>query len=687
MRKSLICRLSTLMLAFTFFTGCKSVNTRWQAGSEPVAGYGPHAEVTGENISSDCKHHLSKASELKKKLAKPKEGDSFLSLLNLYNDIYVHLDAALNKASLFSQVHPDEKIRSEAEVCEQEANHFITELSLDKDIYEVLKKGEGETLDPESKRVLSLILRDFRRAGVDKDDEVRAKIKELKAELVTIGQEFSKNIRDDRFVIYLDSEKDLAGLPQDYIDAHQPGPDGKIAISTDYPDYIPFMQYAKSDKWRKELRFKFLNRGERNGPVLKSMIEKRDQLAKLLGYRSYADYIVEDKMIGKADKIHEFIAKISALAKKGADKEYKELLAFKKKYDKKAKQVFGHESAYLEQAYKSKKFNYNAQDVRPYYSYERVRDGLLTLTGKLFDIRYSPVPDAKTWHPSVAVYDVFDNKEGKLGRIYLDMHPREGKYKHAAQFSVLSGLNHRQYPEGALVCNFPNPADGIALLEQDQVETMFHEFGHLLHHVFAGKQTWIRNSGVATEWDFVEAPSQLLEEWARSPEVLQTFALHYETNEPIPTELVNKMRSAEEFGKALSARQQMFYAALSVDYFDQDPSSFDILQRLEKVQAAYSYFPYEKGTHFPYSFGHLDGYNAMYYTYMWSLSLAKDLYEPFKQNGIMNVKLARRYRDLVLAPGGSKDAKDLVQDFLGRPFNLNAFEKWLTTESKTLTSR
>lgn len=687
MRKSLFIGLSSISLALACFTGCKSVNSRWQAGSEPVVGYKSHADVRGENILPECRDHLKQANELKKKLVKSKGGESFATTLNIYNDILTHVDSASGKSSLFSQVHPDEKIRKDAELCEQEVSSFVTDLSLDKEVYQTLKNGESEPLSADAKRMLEHTLRDFKRSGVDKDEATLEQIKTLRAELVTIGQEFSKNIREERFVIELDSDKDLAGLPKDYVESHKPDANGKIAISTDYPDYIPYMQYAQSDKWRKELRFKFLNRGQKNGPVLQTMIEKRNQLAKLLGYKSYADYVVEDKMIGEASKIHSFIDRISKLAKKGADKEYKALLNFKKKTDKKAKSIYGHESAYLEQAFKNSKFKFNAQDVRPYFPYDRVRDGLLSVTSKLFDIRYSPVPDAETWHSSVVAYDVYDNEQGKLGRIYLDMHPRDGKYKHAAQFTVLSGLENRQYPEGALVCNFPNPAEGAALMEHDQVVTMFHEFGHLLHHLFAGKQQWMRFSGVATEWDFVEAPSQLLEEWAWSPEVLQTFALHYQTNKPLPTSLIKKMRAADEFGKAISARQQMFYAALSADYFDKDPASFDIVEHLKSVQSNYSYFPYEEGTHFPYSFGHLDGYNAMYYTYMWSLSLAKDLFEPFKQNGLMNPEQAKRYRDLVLKPGGSKDAKDLVQDFLGRPFKFEAFEKWLTSDPQTVTSR
>jgi thimet oligopeptidase len=674
--KFLLSSLCMVPLTFGANLACKSISTRGSESMKDV--YKSHVDMRGNNILSHCREHLKHSHEFKQQLIND-SSKPFMKILHTYNDILVHIDAAMNQSSLFIEVHPSEKIQKDAEVCEQEVSRFVTELSLDKKIYEVLKAGLNETLPESAKRMLEHTLRDFRRAGVDKDDETRNKIKQLKNELVTISQEFSQNIRDDRFFIKLDSEKDLAGLPKDYIDSHRAGPDGKISISTDYPDYIPFMQYALSDQWRKELRFKYLNRGQKNKDILRDMIEKRNQLAKLLNYRSYADYVVEDKMIKKAKAIHVFIDKIADLAKKGADKEYKALLDFKNQQNNDGKTIYGHESAYLEEAFKKEKFQFDSQLVRPYFSYERVRDGLLSLTSRLFNIQYHLVDDAQVWHESVVTYDVYD-EQGKLGRIYLDMHPRDRKYKHAAQFTVLSGLSDRQYPQGALVCNFPNPKDGPALMEHRQVVTMFHEFGHLLHHLFAGKQEWMQFSGVATEWDFVEAPSQFLEEWAWAPEILEQFALHYETNDPIPNDLVKKMRAADEFGKAISARQQMFYAALSLNYYDLEPNSFDLLELLKSLQEKYSYFPYEEGTNFHYSFGHLDGYSAMYYTYMWSLSLAKDLFEPFKKDGLLNKQQAIRFRDFVLKPGGAKDANQLVEDFLGRPFKFDAFENWLTAD-------
>jgi len=646
-----------------------------------ISGMKAHTDMQGDDILVRCRQHLKNATILSERLA-AEDKNPTLTSLNLYNDILIEINAGLSPAGLLAQVHPNEKIRKDAEICEQELSDFLTSLSLDRDVYNVLKKGhQDESLADDSRRMLDRCLRDFRRAGVDKDEETRNRIKALNADLVTVGQKFSENIRNDRYVIKLSGVQDLEGLPQDYISSHKPKEDGTIEISTDNPDYVPYMEYAVSDKWRKELRHKYLNRGKNNGPVLTAMIDKRHQLAKLLDYTSFADYIVEDKMIKEAEAIHEFIDRIAHMAKGFADEEFQSLIAFKRAHDKAASTIDGHESSYLKNVYKKAQFNFDPQSVRPYFAYERVRDGLLTVTGELFGLRYMTVTDAKVWHPSVVTYDVYDD-EGKLGRIFLDMHPREGKYKHAAQFTVTSGLKNRQYPEGALVCNFPDPKDGKALMEHREVRTMFHEFGHLLHHLFAGRQDWLQFSGVATEWDFVEAPSQLLEEWAWSPAVLAKFAKHYETNEAISPELVSKMRTAEEFGRAIDVRQQLFYAALSANYYDKDPQSVDLVKDLKELQARYSYYPYQEDTYFIYSFGHLFEYSAMYYTYMWSLSLAKDLFEPFREQGLMNLDISRKYRDLVLKPGGSKDAADLVKDFLGRPFRLDAFKNWLTGSVK-----
>lgn len=631
-------------------------------------------------LKQECDKHLSEAKNLLAQILQVKDERTEANTLKAYNELSIALDAANSKASLFSQVHPDEKVRDTAEACEQELAKFSTDLSLNRDLYQAFATLDGSKLSGESKRVWEKTVLDFKRSGVDKDEATRGRIKELEEELVQIGQDFSRNIRDDVRFIELNSVQDLKGLPSDYIASHVPGPNGKIKITTDYPDYIPFMMYADNAKARQEIWTKYLGRGyPKNEEVLNKMLQKRYELANLLGYPSYADYVVETKMIKKAGRVGEFIEQVSKIARAGADKEYAELLFEKRKTDPKTDAILGYDRGYVEEHLKKAKYNFDSQDVRPYFQFEKVQKGLLDLTSKLFGIRYEQVknPDL-VWHPSVTVFDVYEGKN-KMGRIYLDLFPRDNKYKHAAQFTLKSGIAGKQNPEGVLVCNFPDPTTtkGPALMDHDQVVTFFHEFGHLLHHILGGHQAWARFSGVATEWDFVEAPSQFFEEWAWDPTVLQSFATHVETGKPIPIDLVKRMRDANEFGKGLDTRTQMFYAALSLQYHNQDPKTFNALAKLKELQAKYSYFPYAEGTHFHLGFGHLEGYTAMYYTYMWSKVIAKDLLSPFLKNGMLDEKTAQRYRDTILKPGGSKDADELVADFLGRPYQFDAFKQWL----------
>jgi thimet oligopeptidase len=232
-------------------------------------------------------------------------------------------------------------------------------------------------------------------------------------------------------------------------------------------------------------------------------------------------------------------------------------------------------------------------------------------------------------------------------------------------------------PECALVCNLPQPGDEPALLQHSDVATFFHEFGHLIHHIFAGNSQWSGISGIATEWDFVEAPSQLLEEWARDAETLATFAVHHETGEPLPADIVAKLRAADEFGKGLSVRQQMFYASLSLELYRRDPHDLDMVAVEKEAQERLTPYQHVSGTYMHLSFGHLDGYSAIYSTYMWSLVIAKDLFTVFAREGLQSTRTAARYRQTVLAPGGSAPAAELVANFLGRPYDFAAYQAWL----------
>ena len=346
----------------------------------------------------------------------------------------------------------------------------------------------------------------------------------------------------------------------------------------------------------------------------------------------------------------------------------------------KATVVNSWERTYYAELVRKADYSFDSQNVRPYFAFDRVKQGLLDVTSKLFGVTYRRIADAPVWDPSVEAYEMLE--DGKLlGRFYLDMHPRPNKYNHAAQFGIRSGVTGRQVPEAALVCNLPGGQPGDpGLMTHDDVVTFFHEFGHLVHGLLSGRHAWIGISGITTEQDFVEAPSQMLEEWTWDPATLATFARHHETNQPIPATLVAQMRRASEFGKALNVGQQMLYARLSLSVYDRDPKSVDTTALVKELTNKVTPYPYVEGTHFQTSFGHLDGYSAVYYTYMWSLVIAKDLFAQFDRANLLAPAVARRYRDLVLAPGGSKPAATLVRDFLGRPFEFKAWEAWLNQE-------
>jgi thimet oligopeptidase len=686
-------RLTLALVAACALAGCASSTantpepraTAQPAVAAPAAAPAPAPLVadasryltgTVAEYQASCSQDIQKSREqLSRFKALPAPRDT-VAALSLYDDALALLADTAGRAAVATNSHPDEAFRTAAQDCEQEVAKTLTELSLDRGIYDVLASLDLGQQDEATRHYVTKMLRDFRRAGVDRDEATRNRVKALNEELVKIGQEFGRNIREDVRSVEVDP-KELAGLPEDYVRAHKPGANGKVRITTDTPDYLPFMTYAKSGKAREALWRVFRQRGHpRNLETLSSLIGKRHELATLLGYPSWAAYITEDKMIGSDKAAADFIEKITAASAPRAKSDYDTLLARKRKDEPKATAVNPWDQGYLEDRVKAEQYSFDSQAVRPYFEYTRVKQGIFDITSRMFGITYKRLPDAKVWHPDIEAYEVYEG--GKLlGRFFLDMHPRADKYKHAAQWDLASGKAGKTLPEGVLMCNFPKPGAEPALMQHNDVETFFHEFGHLLHHILGGQTRWAGVSGVRTEQDFVEAPSQMLEEWAWAPESLQTFARHYQSNAPLPTDTIARMKAADELGKGLWVRQQMFYAATSLQLYNRDPKGLDTTATVRELQERYTPFKYAPDTYFHLSFGHLDGYSAVYYTYMWSLVIAKDLFTPFQAEGLMNPAPALRYRRAVLEPGGTQDAALLVKDFLGREYGFDAYARWL----------
>ena len=402
-------------------------------------------------------------------------------------------------------------------------------------------------LDDEAERVRNFALRDFRRAGVDREPEVRDRIRAINERLTELSQTFERNIRDDDTTVKVRPEQ-LDGLPQDWIDGHPVGDDGLVELTLDYPDVFPMLQFANDRDARVAVHLAFTNQGwPANDEVLAELLALRRELATILGYDGWPTYDAEVKMIETGDAIDDVHRQdqqgrrgVGAARPRQAPRPASGRTGPRPRCSTPATPPTTSRSLRREQ------HDVDAQEVRRYFDFDRVRQGLLDVTGRLFGLTYTAV-DVPTWHDDVASYDV-SLGDRAVGRIHLDLHPRPNKFNHAAQFTLTDGVTGRQPPEGVLVCNFPR-----GLMEHSDVVVLFHEFGHLIHHVLGGDQRWARFAGVATEWDFVEAPSQLLEEWAWDAGVLAEFATD-EDGQPIPADLVARMRDADDFAKGLQAR-------------------------------------------------------------------------------------------------------------------------------------
>jgi thimet oligopeptidase len=590
------------------------------------------------------------------------------------------VNSAAYFAQLMQQVHPDSTFRDHATAMVTKASSVQTAISLNRDVYNAIAGLDLSKADSATQYYVKRQLLEFRLAGVDKDDATRARLKQLNDQATQEQSAFDRNISDSQITIEADPSE-LDGLPQDYIEHHKPGADGKVHLTTNYPDALPVFTFAKNAGLRHRVYMAFNTRAyPKNQEILTSLMKTRYEIATLLGYSSWADYNAADKMIAKGGNIADFIQQINDAARPLGVREFDMLLAEKQKTSPGATEILNDESSYLSELVRRSQYNFDSQSVRPYFPFMQVKQGILDAASDLFHISFQQEMNVPSWDPAVETWLVIDH--GKpIGRFYLDMHPRAGKFSHAEMAPVLDGIKGKQLPEAILVCNFPAPtADDPGLMTYGDVTTFFHEFGHLVHHILGGQQAWAGIAGISMESDFVEAPSQMLEEWIHSPQVLAKFARHYKTGEPIPAELVERMNRASAFGRGGWVMRQNQYSAISYDIYKGKPEDVDLDVLTLGDSRKYTLFTPIDGTHEWASFGHLGGYSSAYYTYLWDKVIAEDFFVQFDHKNLLAGDAPARYRHLVLEPGGSMSANDLVKNFLGRPQNMTALQKWMGEE-------
>ncbi len=596
------------------------------------------------------------------------------TLYRPYNEMMIELKNGWQEAALLEDVDPSEEIRAAAEQCALRYSRAASEISLSRPLYDLIDRIDTLHADAPTKYSVFKTLRDFHRAGVDKDEATRKRIALLVTSEVEAGQAFERVINEDVRQIEI-APAELAGLPPDFIAAHRPGKDGKVVITTRDADYTPFMTYGKDDAARKALRLAERDRGfPANEANLKALLAARYALAKLLDYPDYASYVMQMNMAGTPERAQAFLDEVSAIAKPAAARDMKVLLGRLHKTHPEAKSVGSWQCWYLRNLVREERYAVDAQKLRSYFQFANVKVGLLKLAEDEFGLR---IKDWKTqvWDPHVSAYEIFAGKK-LIGRFYLDLHPRTGKYQSAAQYPVAVGIEGEEVPIDALVANVPGAEDPSALLEHEDVVTLLHAFGQLLRDLLSGHGEWVNNGAADSEIDFAEAPSLLWENWAYDPSVLRRFAVNSK-GERIPQDLVKALDRARDFGRGIDAATQVQYAAVSLDFYRHDPAKLDLAGEAGALERLYSPFPPLNDTHFYDGFSHLNEYSASYYSYQWSLAIAADLFTRFEKKGLMNPGVNRAYRKTILEPGSSAPASDLVDNFLGRPWSTDAYREWL----------
>jgi thimet oligopeptidase len=645
----------------------------WNAGGDPAS------------LETWVEQRLAAAQAIVDKLAAVTGPRTVENTLRTYDDAVNELAIAGNEAYVMFAVADSAPLREKAQTMTSRVSSATTDLSLNQKVYRALHAVPPPINDPATKHYLERTLLEYRLAGVDKDDATRAKIRQLQDQLTALSLTFNRNINNDVRKVTASREQ-LDGLPADYIARHTPDANGTYTLTTDPPDSRPVYSFADNPDLRLRMYFADNQRGyPKNKPVLMDLLAARQQLATTLGYETFADLDTADQMIGSPENVKMLLQQLDVASREPAAREYALLLAFAQKQHPGLSQISMADRLYWPEQYNRATYNFDAQSVRPYFPYNQVQAGILKTAARLFHIQFEAVPDAKVWDPSVSTFDIYDeadpNRGKKLGRIYLDMHPRAGKDKWFSSAPLVPGIAGRQLPEGALICNFPGGTAGDpGLMQYYDVVVFFHEFGHLMHHVLGGQHQWAGAGGFNVEGDFVEAPSQMLEEIFHDHAVLASFAKNYKTGETIPIGLVDRMNAADAFGRGTWVQRQLFYASYSLQLHDRPPSQVNLDALLKEDSTRFMPWTFVEGDRFYASFTHLAGYASNYYTYLLDKVIALDFFSQFDQRNLLDGPTAMRYRRTVLEPGATEPAAEYVKTFLGRPQSIDALKAWMNVE-------
>lgn len=574
-------------------------------------------------------------------------------------------------------------------------SEFSNDLTLNEELFKrvkaVYEQKDGLNLSVEENRLLEKHYKSFSRNGANLKEEDKKKLREIDTELSKLSLTFGEHVlaETNNYELLVTDESKLEGLPESEKEtaaqlAKDKGKEGFI-FTLQYPSYIPFMKYVKDRELRKELSIAFGAKGFQdnkfnNEDIVLKITNLRHQRANLLGYNTHADFVLEERMAKTPEKVNDFLEELLEKAKPAAEKEFKELTAFAEELDN-IDHLEKWDSAYYSEKLKQKLFDVDDEQLKPYFQLENVIDGVFTVANKLYDLQFKEVQDVDKYHEEVKTYRVTNAKGEEVALFYADFHPREGK-RGGAWMTVYrdqqkkDGKNIR--PHISNVCNFSRATSKKpALLTFNEVTTLFHEFGHALHGMLADT-TYTSLSGASVYWDFVELPSQVLENWCYEPEALALFAKHYETGEIIPKELIEKIKKSANFQEGMQTLRQLSFGMLDMAWHGIDPSTVkNVKEHESKAFENTKLFPDVAENCMSTSFSHIfqGGYSAGYYSYKWAEVLDADAFAYFKEEGIFNKEVATKFKEHVLSQGGTEDPMVLYKRFRGKEPNPEALLK------------
>jgi thimet oligopeptidase len=581
---------------------------------------------------------------------------------------------AYGRGAFLGQVHTDSAVRDAGNEAEERLNKWRVSVVFRRDLFEAVRAfaatDEAQQLTGESRRLLDFWLRDFRRAGHELTGEDRTELERLRTRLVEVEVAFQRNVNEYKDGVDVTREQ-LAGLPESYIERLSAGEGpGTYRVSLDYPELNPFLDQAQDRELRQELFARNWNQAvDENRPLLDEALDLRKRIAAMLGQPTWAHYAMELKMAGAPERVRAFYEELLPSLGETVQGELDRLegLLTADGYDA---PIMAWDWRYYDDVLRRTEYGVDQDRISEYLPLDPTMEGMFAITGEVFGLEYRVLPDTHAWHESVRLYEILDKATGKsLAHFYADLFPREGKFGHAAAFPLVIG--HRaadgEYvaPVSAIVANFTPPSgDRPSLLRHSEVSTLFHEFGHILHMSLTHAE-FARFSGSETEWDFVEAPSQIMEHWTWTPSVLERFARHYETDEAMPAELMEQMARARFVNVGLRTAMQAYYGQIDLA-IHAEPVTPDLDAAMRRTFEV-TRLPYPEGTFFLSGFGHLlAGYDAGYYGYLWANVIGDDMFSRFSCEGVLSPSVGADYRREILEPNGSRDADDLVRAFLGR---------------------